>query len=48
MGALMGSDVRLGEPHPPKDVTDLAKDIAGRTGARITVTEDRIRSTPAS
>jgi ornithine carbamoyltransferase len=43
MGALMGSDVRLGGPaelHPPKDVADLAKDIAGRTGARITITED--------
>jgi ornithine carbamoyltransferase len=43
MGALMGSDVRLagpGELHPPKDVVDLAKDVAGRTGARITITED--------
>ena len=43
MGALMGSDVRLagpGELHPPKDVVDLASDIAGRTGARITITED--------
>ena len=43
MDALMGSDVRLAGPeelHPPKDVTDLAKDIARRTGARITVTED--------
>ena len=43
MGALMGSDVRLagpGELHPPKDVVDLARDISGRTGARITVTED--------
>src|SRR6476661_7091961 len=43
MGALMGSDVRLagpGELHPPKDVADLANDIAGRTGARITITED--------
>jgi ornithine carbamoyltransferase len=43
MGALMGSDVRLagpGELHPPKDVVDLAGDIAGRTGARITITED--------
>jgi ornithine carbamoyltransferase len=42
-GALLGSDVRLTGPaelHPPKDVTDLAKDIAGRTGARITITED--------
>jgi ornithine carbamoyltransferase len=42
-GALMGSDVRLAGPaelHPPKDVADLAKDIAGRTGARITITDD--------
>ena len=43
MGALMGSDVRLAGPeelHPPKDVAELAADIAGRTGARITITED--------
>jgi ornithine carbamoyltransferase len=43
MGALMGSDVRLAGPaelHPPKDVADLARDIAGRTGARITITAD--------
>jgi ornithine carbamoyltransferase len=43
MGALMGSDVRLAGPaelHPPKDVVDLAQDISGRTGARITITED--------
>ena len=43
MGALMGSDVRLTGPdelHPPKDVVDLATDIAGRTGARITITDD--------
>jgi ornithine carbamoyltransferase len=43
MGALMGSDVRLAGPaelHPPKDVADLARDISGRTGARITITED--------
>jgi ornithine carbamoyltransferase len=43
MGALMGSDVRLAGPeelHPPKDVVGLAEDIAGRTGARITVTGD--------
>jgi ornithine carbamoyltransferase len=43
MGALMGADVRLAGPaelHPPKDVADTARDIAGRTGARITVTED--------
>jgi len=43
MGALMGADVRLAGPaelHPPKDVADLARDIAGRTGARVTITED--------
>ena len=43
MGALMGSDVGLAGPaelHPPPDVVDLAEDIAGRTGARITITED--------
>ena len=43
MGALMGSDVRLAGPaelHPPKDVADLARDIAGRTRATITITED--------
>jgi ornithine carbamoyltransferase len=43
MGAQMGSDVRLTGPaelHPPKDVADLARDIAARTGARITITED--------
>ena len=42
-GALMGSDVRLAGPEellPPKDVVDLAADIAGRTGARITITDD--------
>jgi len=41
MGALMGSDVRLAGPeelHPPKDVVQIAEDIARRTGARITVT----------
>jgi ornithine carbamoyltransferase len=43
MGALMGSDVRLAGPaelHPPKDVLDIAHQVADRTGARITVTED--------
>jgi ornithine carbamoyltransferase len=43
MGALMGGDVRLGGPeelHPPKDVTDIAADIARRTGARITITDN--------
>jgi ornithine carbamoyltransferase len=43
MGALMGSDVRLAGPselQPPKDVVDIAHEIAKRTGARITVTDD--------
>jgi ornithine carbamoyltransferase len=43
MGALMGSDVRLAGPqelHPPKDVVDLADQIAERTGARLTITDD--------
>jgi ornithine carbamoyltransferase len=47
MGALMGSDVRLAGPaelHPPKDVVDLARQVAQRTGARITVTEDPARA----
>jgi ornithine carbamoyltransferase len=43
MGALMGADVRLAGPsdlHPPDQVVGIAKDIATRTGARITLTED--------
>jgi ornithine carbamoyltransferase len=43
MGALMGSDVRLAGPtelHPPKDVVQLAEEVATRTRARITVTDD--------
>jgi ornithine carbamoyltransferase len=43
MGSLMGSDVRLAGPAelaPPKDVVDLCEEIAGKTGARITITED--------
>jgi ornithine carbamoyltransferase len=43
MGALMGSDVRLAGPaelHPPKDVVDLAHELAEQTGARITITDD--------
>jgi ornithine carbamoyltransferase len=42
-GALMGNGVRLAGPaelHPPKDLVQLAEDIAGRTGARITISED--------
>jgi ornithine carbamoyltransferase len=43
MGALMGSDVRLigpAELRPPDDVVTIANEIASRTGARISVTED--------
>jgi ornithine carbamoyltransferase len=43
MAALMGSDIRLVGPKelgPPKDVLDIANEIAGRTGASITVTDD--------
>jgi ornithine carbamoyltransferase len=43
MAALMGSDIRLVGPKelgPPKDVLDIANEIAGRTGATITVTDD--------
>jgi len=43
MGALMGADVRLVGPavlKPPDDVVAISQDIAGRTGARLTVTED--------
>ncbi|PPK67354.1 ornithine carbamoyltransferase [Actinokineospora auranticolor] len=45
MGALMGADVRLagpGELHPPQDVVELAAEIAGRTGARLTITDDPV------
>jgi ornithine carbamoyltransferase len=43
MGALMGADVRLGGPAslaPPDDVVATARDIADRTGARVTITDD--------
>ncbi len=42
-GALMGADVRLAGPpslHPPEDVVQVAQDIASRTGAHITITDD--------
>jgi ornithine carbamoyltransferase len=47
MGALMGADVRLGGPaqlHPPEDVVKIATDIAGRTGATITITDDEAQA----
>ena len=43
MGALMGADVRLAGPAslaPPDDVVKTARDIASRTGATITITDD--------
>jgi ornithine carbamoyltransferase len=43
MGALMGSDVRLAGPRslwPPQDVQEIADEIASKTGAQITLTED--------
>ena len=43
MGALMGADVRLAGPAtltPPDDVVTIAREIASRTGARITITDD--------
>jgi ornithine carbamoyltransferase len=43
MGALMGSDVRMVGPAelaPPAEVVEVARDIATRTGARITTTDD--------
>jgi ornithine carbamoyltransferase len=43
MGALMGADVRVSGPEslqPPADVVTIARDIATRTGAEITITED--------
>jgi ornithine carbamoyltransferase len=43
MGALMGADVRMAGPaalHPPADVVAIARELATRTGARLTLTED--------
>ena len=42
-GALLGADVRLAGPAslaPPDDVVKIANDIATRTGAQITITDD--------
>jgi ornithine carbamoyltransferase len=43
MGALMGSDVRVAAPRqlwPPDDIVSMAEEIAHRTGARVTLTEN--------
>jgi ornithine carbamoyltransferase len=42
-GALLGMDVRIGAPaalQPPVDVVRIAQQLADRSGARLTVTED--------
>jgi ornithine carbamoyltransferase len=42
-GALLGMDVRIGAPRelwPPDDVRALARELAGHSGARITVTDN--------
>src|SRR5271166_1449008 len=44
MGAIMGADVRICAPRelwPPPDVQSLASERAERSGARVTVTDDR-------
>ena len=43
LGAKLGCDVRIGAPaglQPAPDVVRLCEEVAGRTGARLTVTED--------
>ena len=43
MGAIMGSDVRIGAPKqlwPAQDVQDLARACAEKSGAQITITDD--------
>ncbi len=43
MGCKMGMDVRLCAPRhlwPTDDLVDLARQVAGQTGARLTLTED--------
>jgi ornithine carbamoyltransferase len=43
MGALMGADVRLAGPAslaPPDEVVAAARDIATRTGAQVTITDE--------
>ena len=42
-GALLGADVRVAAPPglaPPEDVVDLARGLAARSGAAVTVTPD--------
>ena len=42
MGALMGADVRMCGPaalQPPDEVITIARDLAAKTGARVTITD---------
>jgi ornithine carbamoyltransferase len=42
-GAILGSDVRIVVPdelRPPDDVVEMAHELAARSGARITITEE--------
>jgi ornithine carbamoyltransferase len=42
-GALLGADVRLVGPRelwPPEDVVTIAHELAGRSGASVTITDD--------
>jgi ornithine carbamoyltransferase len=43
MGAIMGSDVRIVAPRslwPGQDLQDMAHDVAAKSGARVTLTDD--------
>jgi len=50
-GALMGSDVRLCGPKslwPPEEVQKVAKQLAGSSGANLTITEDPEEALPGA
>jgi ornithine carbamoyltransferase len=45
MGAIMGSDVRIVAPRslwPSQDLQDMAHDVAAKSGARVTLTDDPV------
>ena len=49
MGAIMGSDVRIGAPRalwPPDSVQQIARERAEQTGARITLSDDPAEALP--
>src|SRR5262249_42456240 len=51
MGAIMGADVRICGPRelwPPGDVVDVARERAGASGARVTVTDDLDEALPGA